>query len=117
MPCRTISNLTSPLLSLVCILSTPSLLSFVHGSLSLFRLMMGYFGPPWFIDVRDYDVDTDGIVYDADFLDDSDTFFLPLSDIIPTVPCKFRDLTVPCPRNSEAVIVVRLHKLLDFITF
>lgn len=84
-------------------LGYPSVSSFTVRR-NLFRIMVGYFGPPWFIDVRDYDIDSDDIVYDADFLDDSDTFFLHKSEILPVEPCKLRHLTVPCPRNAIAVI-------------
>lgn len=82
----------------------PSVSSFTVRR-NIFRIFLGYFGPPWFIDVRDYNVDSDGIVYDADFLDDSDTFFLHHSQILPVVPCRLRHLTVPCPKDTEAVVV------------
>jgi hypothetical protein len=54
--------------------------------------------------VRDYDVDNDGIVYDAEFISDNDTFFLPKSDILPPRECQLRHLKVPCPQNPIAVI-------------
>jgi len=68
------------------------------------RIFSSYWGPTWYIDVRDYDMDENRIIYDKDFVDLDDSYFLPVEDILPTVPCPFSGVVAQCPKNTLFVV-------------
>jgi hypothetical protein len=82
----------------------PGFSSFIPKRIVM-RILPGYFGPNWFIDVRAYHVDPDGAVYDPYFVDDNDTPFVHVRDILPLTPCTLRGRTAMCPRDPIATIV------------
>ena len=67
---------------------------------------------PWYIDVADYERISD--VRDTGDRLLADTHYSPLllvineSDVLPTVPCRFGRLTLPCPRNTD-LYLTRLY--------
>jgi len=70
----------------------------------LMRIFPSYWGPNWYIDVREYDIDENGMLYDQDFLNVDDTYIVPVEDILPTVPCMFSGVVAQCPRNSTHLV-------------
>jgi len=70
----------------------------------LMRIFPSYWGPNWYIDVREYDIDENGILYDKDFLNVDDTYVVPVEDVLPTVPCMFSGVAGQCPRNSTYIV-------------
>jgi len=79
-------------------------LSFFTARKIVMRIFSSYWGPEWYIDVREYDVSESGVVYDRHFLQDDDTYFIPQEDMFPTVNCNFSGVTAQCPRNTLYVI-------------
>jgi len=80
-----------------------SLTSFTIHRVAM-RVFSARVAPPWFIDIREYEVDNDGTVYDQDFIEDNDTPYLPLDHFYPLSECTLRGLPMKCPKDSVTVI-------------
>jgi hypothetical protein len=80
-----------------------SLTSFTIHRVAM-RVFSARLAPPWFIDIREYDVDPDGAIYDLDFVQDNDTPYLPLDVFLPLADCKLRGEAMKCPHDSVPVI-------------